>query len=116
MKINEIEKAVLLQHLKNIGVDLNNEARVFDGIRAIDRWYSGVGFITELAENANLKVGKCHETHIGGEVGAMLNSTIDSGYLFYVKNGYLESIEGYTYTDPWPDKISKMDVYKLELG
>ncbi len=116
MKINKIEKAVLRQHFKNIGITFEDEEKALEDLRVEDRWLSGAGFITELVEDANLKIGKCSESQIGGEVGAILNSTIDSGYLFYIKNGYLKSIEGYTFGDPWPDEILKVATYKSELG
>ena len=114
MKINELETAVLLQQLSNIGVTPDNER--IAKLVVTDRWFSGAGFITELANHAELKIGKCDESYSGGEVGAKLNSEIDSGYLFYIKNGYISSIEGYTFGDAWPDEISSVETYKSDLG
>lgn len=114
MKINELETAVLIQQLTNIGV--TPDSKSIAEIVVTDRWFSGVGFITELEKHAELKIGKCDESYSGGEVGAMLNSEVDSGYLFCIKNGYISSIEGYTFGDTWPDEISSVKTYRSDLG
>lgn len=116
MKINELEIAVLLQHLENIGFSIDHAAKTLAKLEVKDRTYSGVGFITEFKQQDELRIGRNNESYTGGEVGAKLNFSIDTGYLFYVKNDHLISIEGYTFGDSWPEKLESVETYKSDLG
>lgn len=110
MKINELEISVLRQHFKNLGIKIKDN--ILETLKVEDRSFSGAGFMTDLMEDTNLRVFASHISSADGEVGAILNSEVESGYLFYVEGGYLKSIEGYTYAQPWPEEISKIEVYK----
>jgi hypothetical protein len=50
-------------------------------------------------------------------VKARLNaSKLETGYVVYVDNGYLTTIEGYTYGDDWPESIGSFELYELKPG
>ncbi|MBL4617922.1 MAG: hypothetical protein JKY46_09515 [Robiginitomaculum sp.] len=113
MKLNELEKTVLIQYMENLGIPLES-VDILEEIELESRDFSGVGFLSILKKPLTIKVGKAIT---GGDVGVILNSSMDTGYLFFVRNGYLSSIEGYNYeSEPWPKEISKMEVYKIKYG
>lgn len=83
----------------------------------IGREFTGVGFLTEFEPSEELKVFADGVTLRWGKVGARLNaSKIESGYVAYVDNGYLTTIEGYTYGEDWPDRVSDFELYELKPG
>ncbi len=86
-------------------------------IDVIDREFTGVGFLTEFEPSEELKLFADGVTLRWGKVGARLNaSKIETGYVVYVDNGYLTTIEGYTYGEEWPERIDSFELYELKPG
>ena len=111
MILNKLEKTLIKQFLKRKAVRLQNEESFISDLSVECRDFTGVGFVVNLSKSERLKVGDTGESYRWGDLGAKLNSSLDTGYLFYVENGYLASIEGYTYAEDWPDNISEIEVY-----
>jgi hypothetical protein len=83
--------------------------------RIDSRLYTGVGIYlnidvprtnNNLLESWNVKLSFCF-----GDVDAVLVSGNDQqmvGFLLWVENGYIDSLEGYTYgLEKWPEKIDE---------
>lgn len=113
MNLNDLEKTLIRQFMDRKAVSLQDEESFFSGLNAESRDCTGVGFIVTLKQSEKLKVDDAGESYKWGDLGAKLNSSLDTGYLFYVENGYLVSIEGYTYAEDWPDSISEIEVYGI---
>ncbi|WP_139159036.1 hypothetical protein [Vibrio sonorensis] len=109
MKLNSIEKALIKEFFYRKGITVGDD--FFSGLNVSNRELSVVGFLTDLERCSQLKMGEENETYKFGDLGAKINESIDTGYLVFVKNGFLDAIEGYTYTDDWPEEISKIDIY-----
>jgi hypothetical protein len=108
MYLNELEIAILSMYFEWKKMTIPK----FDSVFVRERWFSGAGFFTDLSKNDILKVDKNGVEEIWGEVGAKLNDdSIDSGYLLYIRDGYIETIEGYTYGDDWPEDIYNFTPY-----
>jgi len=111
MNLNNLEKILIKHFLEIKSTDLDINCCFFSDMNAVSRQFTNVGFFVNLKKSEKLKIGEFNESYKWGCLGARLNSSIDTGYLFYVENGYLTSIEGYTYAEDWPDSISKIEVY-----
>ena len=117
MKATELEKLVirsmLTDHeLKPVRLSVN-----FDAVLVSDRELTGVGFLTEFQPSEELKLFEVDVSLRWGKVGARLNaSKVETGYLIYVDDGYVTSVEGYTYGDEWPDQIDQIELYELKPG
>lgn len=113
MKLNALEKKVLIQYMENLGIPLEN-TDIIEEIELESRDFSGKWFMSILKQPLTINVG---EAITGGDVGVILNSSMDTGYLFFIRGGYLSSIEGYNYEgEPWPKEISNIEIYKIEPG
>lgn len=109
MQLNDIEKYILKHFFSNKGVSVGDN--FFSSLNIISRELSGVGFLTELEKSVELKAGKETETYKFGDLGATINASIETGYLMYIENGFLDAIEGYTYSENWPEEVNTIEFY-----
>lgn len=72
------------------------------------REFTGTGFYAEfdVAEEAEpAPVGK--ERLVFGDVEASVDGLqYGAGFLLYVDNGLLRMLEGYSYEEPWPERVT----------
>jgi hypothetical protein len=113
MTLNELEKALIKNFLMHSGNFIEDDATFFSTISIKSREYTGVGFFTKFHQTEKLKINHEQKSSRLGNLGAKLNNAIDTGYLFYIENGYLELIEGYTYDSDWPNEIHSIYVYSI---
>jgi hypothetical protein len=111
VELSEIERIVIKQFLASIGVSIESETDFFSDLSIRNREFTGVGFVTDLELSVKLQVSEKSESYKWSDLGAKLNSSIDTGYLVYVENGYVTAIEGYTYVEDWPCSIFKIETY-----
>jgi len=73
----------------------------------VNREFSGFGFFTnfeiidkslKLAGSQNRELGNTHAKIEGLELGA--------GFVLFIRNGFIKTLECYTYDEPWPETIS----------
>lgn len=113
MILNILEKTLIKHFLKKKDIFFQDEDSLFSDLNVESRYFTGVGFFVNLKKLDKLKVSDTSESYKFGYLRAKLNSSLDTGYLFYVENGYLISIEGYTYGEYWPDIIYEIEVYSI---
>ncbi len=116
MKLNELEKEIIKNFMKIKGVKLDCDDSYFEDIKVTDRRNSGVGFFVDLELTEKLKCENEGKSYSGGEIGAVINSAIDTGYLIYVEEGYIRTIEGYTFEEEWPDNITDIEPYLIDFN
>ena len=117
VKATELEKAVLGNMLADPQLKAAKSAVNFDAVNVTDRELTGVGFLTEFERSKELKLFDDGFSLRWGKLGARLNaSKLETGYLVYVDNGYVTTIEGYTYGDEWPDQVENIELYELKPG
>ena|SRR5579875_4153130 len=75
------------------------------------REYTGVGFFThfdvpkeapQFSGNPSIKFGDVIAEMDGLQRGA--------GFLLFIQNGVLSMLEGYTYEEPWPQKVARFEL------
>jgi hypothetical protein len=117
MKLTELETSVLERMLAGNDIPPTRGGLRADAVVVVDREFTGVGFLTELQRSPELKLFEDGVSMRWGKVGARLNATkIETGYLVYVDDGYVTSIEGYTYGDEWPTNVEEAEFYELTPG
>ena len=117
MKATPLEQAVIRRmladpELKPVRLTVN-----FDAVKVRDRELTGIGFLTEFEPSEQLKLFEAGFSLRWGKVGARLNAAkVETGYLVYVDDGYVTTVEGYTYGDEWPDQVEQSELYELKPG
>ena len=108
--MDELESAVVEMLLKGghpALVALQEQAR---HATVRKREYSGVGFFTEFDIPPSIPAAPVVTPRA---TVADVEATIDglrngAGFTLFVRDGYLEMLEGYTYDEPWPTNTSRV--------
>lgn len=108
----DIIRELLKVHPDTLTLDLGS-------IVVVNREYSGVGFFTHIEKAIASKFYEGTRTDVWNSLGARLaigemgTTTIESGYIVYIRDGYLHLIEGFTYGDEWPERIERYSFYAI---
>ena len=78
----------------------------FSSSRVSRRQLTGVGFFTEIQVSDETPRVRDPASFVFGDVQAELEGlNHGAGFLLYVRNGVLHTLEGFTYDEPWPQQI-----------
>lgn len=117
MKLTKLEQEVIGRVLADPALQPVKPAVDFEKVIVKDREFTGTGFFTEFEPSQELKLFDSGVSMRWGKVGAKLNaSKLDTGYLVYVDDGYVTTIEGYTYGEDWPHEVEELELYELMPG
>lgn len=77
------------------------------------REFSGVGFFTGFtypatAQSLSLPIENLELGDVGAEITGIQHG---AGFVLFVRDGFLQTLEGYTYDEPWPENT---DSFKLK--
>lgn len=76
------------------------------------RMFSGVGFMTDFNVPAELPRAEGKSLFFLSDVCADINgSKAVAGFQVQIRNGRLKTLEGYTFSEPWPARIAAFDLY-----
>jgi hypothetical protein len=103
--LTDLETAVLRKLLSGHHQVLALLRQQLDVCRVREREFTGVGFYTYFDMSSctgprpelDLKFGD-----VVAEIGGLQHG---AGFVLYVESGLLAMLEGYTYGEPWPDRI-----------
>lgn len=116
MKANSLERTVIEKMLADPGVNPIKHTVNFDSVIVIERRFTGVGFFTDFQYSQETKLFDSSVSLRWGKVGARLNeSKLETGYLVYVDDGHITTIEGYTYGEDWPKQVEQVEWYTLNF-
>ncbi len=113
MKLNKLEQELLKHFLKKENIKFSNQFN-FEKIKVSKRNITGVGFLTYIEKTNLLRIIEQKKSFKYGKIGAKLNYDIEVGFLIYIDEGYIMTIEGYTYDVAWPNKIEKIEFYEIK--
>lgn len=117
MTANELEKAIISRMLADPELEPVSRSANLDMPNVTDRAFTGAGFLTEFERSKGTRLFQPGTTLRWGKVGARLNAAkLETGYIVYVDDGYVTTVEGYTYGDPWPERVENIELYTLTLG
>ncbi len=109
-KVSEIEAAVLKFCVKMKVPNYNNKTSLLDNMCVSDRAYNGTSFMTEFDRVEELKIGNNEDNYSISNLDAVLNSSILSGYIAYIENGFITALEGFVYDEEWPKNLQSIEV------
>ena len=76
------------------------------------RMFSGVGFMTDFDVPVELPRADGKSLFFLSDVCADINgSKAVAGFQVQIRNGRLKTLEGYTFSEPWPARILAFDLY-----
>lgn len=111
MLLNNLEKYAIKMFVDSRNETNFDSKKLLDSVGVSERNFSEVGFITEIKPHSRPLLLASRENFTGGDIHIKLNGSIATGYVFYIKDGYLDAIEGHTYGgDLWPTTIHSFSV------
>lgn len=84
--------------------------------KLVQREYSGVGFFCtfEVSSDAPIVIGK-GDFEIGDVFANMDGLAHGAGFLLFIRDGYLDFLEGFSYDEPWPSEDGNFTLsYRIE--
>ena len=74
------------------------------------RELTGVGFFTTFVAPKGISSVNNYSFTFGDVVAEMDGLKHGVGFVLFVTNGIIDILEGYTYDEPWPDKITNLQL------
>jgi len=109
--LNALEQAVLDKLLAGdhpVLVALRAQA---EKARVTRREYTGVGFFCDFDTSLGVSPLETRSDFHLGDVNASLDGLKHgAGFILFVRKGRLATLEGYTYEEPWPQKIQNLEL------
>ena len=107
MQLTPLEAAVLRKVLAGDHPVLAALRQQLSGLTASTRKLTGVGFFTELTvadtcSPAAIAVGIPPFGAVAATIDGLAHG---AGFVLFVKDGLIAMLEGYSYDEPWPERI-----------
>ena len=104
--LTPLEEQVMKMLLDGDDSTLGILRRQFKQVEVSSRKMTGVGFYTEVSVPLDApRLDGRPSFKLGDVNGTALEVQHGLGFLLYITDGALSMLEGYTYDEPWPDKI-----------
>ena len=86
-----------------------------DACRVEDRHFTGVGFFARLAVPPDVAPARVTRARLAlSDVGASLGGLEHgAGFILWVENGLLETLEAFSYDEPWPRAIDNYRIHPI---
>lgn len=110
--LNELEEAVIGKLLRGDHPTLAALRTQADRARAVSREFTGVGFWLDFEVPSDVPLLPASQLNLNlGDVYADVDGLLfRAGFILHVRGGRLDSLEGFTYDEPWPDTIEHFEV------
>jgi hypothetical protein len=111
--LTPLEQAVMKNVLDGDHPILTALRKQLENATISSREFSGVGFFTRFSypktvQPLSLPVKNLEFGDVGAEIRGIQHG---AGFLLFVRDGFLQTLEGYTYDEPWPKDT---DTFKLK--
>ena len=113
-KLNKLERQVIQAYLEILSPKGWASEKSLDNIRVRKREYTGCGYFTNLERTPESLIQDSSQDYTGGDVLVTLNKKTLVGHLFFIKEGHLDCIEGYTFGEDWPEVIEDIEIGEVE--
>ena len=111
MELTDLEKDVLIELFLSRQIGTEERITSLDEVEVLDRDMTSTGLFIDLGRHECLRVGPAGMSYTGDAAAARINKDrIQAGFLFFFEQGYVTGFEGYTYGEPWPDKIECYEI------
>lgn len=81
--------------------------------RIKSRELTGVGFFTHIVVPQRLAVpgiGRLTLSDVAADIDGVQHG---AGFVLFIEDGMLDLLEGFTYDEPWPDRVERFTVMRL---
>jgi hypothetical protein len=106
IELSQFERAVLDKLLSGDNEVLARLRRQVIQSKLKKREYSGVGFFCEFEIEPNAPSVDL-DVEIGDVQAAIPGLAHGAGFVLFIRDGRITTLEGYTYDELWPDSIGK---------
>ena len=111
-KFEQLESDVMMRIIAEDSSVSNILERQYNSAKVIGRRFTGVGFFTDLEVlDKSLKLSNHPNLELGNVQANIEGLKFGAGFVLFIRDGLIETLEGYTYDEPWPTIISE---YNLE--
>jgi hypothetical protein len=118
VELTPLERAVIQALLSRDDPGYAELREQYASCRVTSREMTGVGFYTALEVDASTPPAP---TSVGNPLGQGRGFPDDvyadldglehgAGFILWLEDGRLETLEGFTYAEPWPDEVRRFDV------
>ncbi|HVS34954.1 MAG TPA: hypothetical protein VMS17_05190 [Gemmataceae bacterium] len=103
----DLEKAVMAKLLNGGDSVLQDLRTQFGMCNVVKRQDTGVGFFTTFQVPPSAPRAAFGKTFSFGDVSAKISGLRHgAGFVLFVKNGLIDTLEGYCYDEVWPEHVS----------
>lgn len=112
MELTQIERAAIEKVLSGDHPSLVELRKQINGLSVKTRDSNEAGVITELTTAPDTKPASLRSERIqlGDVFGRLQGLKRGCGFLLFVENGFLKSLESYSFEEPWPKNIVKFEL------
>ena len=105
----ELERKVLEKLLVGDHPVIRNLRTQLSEIQVVKRDFTGSGFITSFRVDSSLIAPSLQgkDFKFGDVVADIENLEHGAGFVLYVANGAIDALEGYSFEEKWPERISQ---------
>ncbi len=82
--------------------------------RLKERKFTGVGFFTEFVIEEGMAINNKLSSPIGNIGANIKDLQHGAGFALFLKNGYIHTLEGFAYDEPWPENISQFELFEIK--
>jgi hypothetical protein len=108
--LDMLERAVLEKLLDGEARVLTELRQQLSVSRVEDRDLTGHGFFTTLAVDGSQSQSAGWSGRIGDVQAEIEGLNHGAGFVLTIEDGYLQTLEGYSYEEPWPSEVSAFSV------
>jgi len=111
-ELNVLELAVLKKLFDGNQSALIALGRQVDVARVVSRQVTGAGFFTTFTVPSDVASAHVRDVKIRfGDVEAKIAGLrYGAGFLVYIESGRLQMLEGYSYDEPWPERVDSFEL------
>lgn len=80
--------------------------RQYKNAKVVSREFTGFGFYTNfMVSSENLRLKNNFNIEMGNVQAELDGLKYGVGFVLFIRDGFIKSLEGYTYDEPWPERI-----------
>jgi hypothetical protein len=115
--ISSLERGVLGKLLEGDLPELSILRAQLSSSRVRRREWTGVGFWTDFdVDKAAPRLASDERFHIAGVYAKHPQLRAGIGFDLTIEGGRLDSLEGYTFEEPWPEDLSRLELEQEPSG
>lgn len=105
-KIEQFESDVIKNIIAENSTISENLEKQYQAAKVINREFSGYGFYTNFEiTDKKLRLKEIKNMELGNTQAKLDGLKFGAGFILFIKDGLIKSLECYTYDEPWPDNL-----------